>query len=207
MISVFPVFYCGIYKPVIPAHGLITNLPKSAEYAIFRLTIIEKQISKIKRRNKMKNDHTFVYKFFLFSLAMPERMAKYLEKMRKKGYKLVEIRYSCIFVFKKQEIREDLKYVILTEHYRYNLEYKKRKWDDVAFLERRNPQFHGGNGEQCDYLAVDVWYHVYLTRFLTDEDLSALHEYRKRYMIRGQIHIIIFLLSVTFVLIYLLFLR
>lgn len=54
---------------------------------------------------------------------MPERMAKYLEKMRKKGYKLVEIRYSCIFVFKKQEIREDLKYVILTEHYRYNLEY------------------------------------------------------------------------------------
>ena len=39
----------------------------------------------------MKNDHTFVYKFFLFSLAMPERMAKYLEKMRKKGYKLVEI--------------------------------------------------------------------------------------------------------------------
>ena len=82
----------------------------------------------------MKNDHTFVYKFFLFSLAMPERMAKYLEKMRKKGYKLVEIRYSCIFVFKKQEIREDLKYVILTEHYRYNLEYKKRKWDDVAFL-------------------------------------------------------------------------
>ena len=63
----------------------------------------------------MKNDHTFVYKFFLFSLAMPERMAKYLEKMRKKGYKLVEIRYSCIFVFKKQEIREDLKYVILTD--------------------------------------------------------------------------------------------
>ena len=59
----------------------------------------------------MKNDYTFVYKFFLFSLAMPERMAKYLEKMRKKGYKLVEIRYSCIFVFKKQEIREDLKYV------------------------------------------------------------------------------------------------
>ena len=114
---------------------------------------------------------------------------------------------SCIFVFKKQEIREDLKYVILTEHYRYNLEYKKRKWDDVAFLERRNPQFHEGNGEQCDYLAVDVWYHVYLTRFLTDEDLSALREYRKRYMIRGQIHIIIFLLSVTFVLIYLLFLR
>lgn len=46
---------------------------------------------------------------------MPERMAKYLEKMRKKGYKLVEIRYSCIFVFKKQEIREDLKYVILTD--------------------------------------------------------------------------------------------
>ena len=35
MISVFPVFYWGIYKPVIPAHGLITNLPKSAEYAIF----------------------------------------------------------------------------------------------------------------------------------------------------------------------------
>lgn len=31
---------------------------------------------------------------------MPERMAKYLEKMRKKGYKLVEIRYSCIFVSK-----------------------------------------------------------------------------------------------------------
>ena len=48
----------------------------------------------------MKNDHTFVYKFFLFSLATPERMAKYLEKMRKKGYKLVEIRYSCIFVFR-----------------------------------------------------------------------------------------------------------
>lgn len=136
-------------------------------------------------------------------------MAKYLEKMRKKGYKLVEIRYSCIFVFKKQEIRGDLKYVILTEHYRYNLEYKKRKWDDVAFLERRNPQFHEGNGEQCDYLAVDVWYHVYLTRFLTDEDLSALHKhkYRKRYMIRGQIHIIIFLLSAIFVLIYLIFLR
>lgn len=34
MISVFPVFYRGIYKPVIPAHGLITNLPKSAEYAM-----------------------------------------------------------------------------------------------------------------------------------------------------------------------------
>lgn len=34
MISVFPVFYWGIYKPVIPAHGLITNLPKSAEYAM-----------------------------------------------------------------------------------------------------------------------------------------------------------------------------
>lgn len=38
----------------------------------------------------MKNDHTFVYKFFLFSLAMPERMAKYLEKMRKRVTSLLK---------------------------------------------------------------------------------------------------------------------
>ena len=34
MISVSPVFYWGIYKPVIPAQGLITNLPISVYYAI-----------------------------------------------------------------------------------------------------------------------------------------------------------------------------
>lgn len=153
-----------------------------------------------KLRDKQYNE--FIYKVFVLSLLRLDYITEYLEKMRHKGYKLFEIRYSCIFVFKKQEIREDLKYVILTEYYRYNLEYRKRKWDDITFLEKRNSQFHDGNGEQCDYLAVDVWCHVYLTRFLTDEDLSALHEYRKRYMIRGQIHVIIFLLSVLFLLIW-----
>ena len=34
----------------------------------------------------MKNDHTFVYKFFLFSLSMLERIANSLEKLRTKGY-------------------------------------------------------------------------------------------------------------------------
>lgn len=149
------------------------------------------------KEQQMKKNHEFVYKFFLFSLLRIDYMTEYLEKMRSKGYKLVEIRQWCIFVFKKSEIRDDLRYVILTEHFRNDLKYSKRNWDDAEFLEKRNPRFHYTNGEQCSYYVNGVWCHVYLTRCLTDEDVSTLREYRKRHIIGINVQIIIFLIFVA----------
>lgn len=129
----------------------------------------------------------------MFSLLRLDRITDYLNEMRKKGYKLIKIKHWCVFVFQYSKIKDDFKYTILTEHYCFS-SYFKQKWNDIEFLEKRNSRFHKGNGEQCDYLAADVWCHIYLTRLITDEDISALNEYRKKHILKCQMYWIGFLL-------------
>lgn len=140
----------------------------------------------------MNNNSKTVIKIFAFALFRINSLTDYLNEMRVKGYKLIKIRLGCILFFEPTKVRDDLKYVILSEEFHYNLDFEKQKFDDVSFMEKINARFHKGNGEQFDVVNRGVLYHIYLTAFFTSEDLEALKKHRKKYILRNNILWIIF---------------
>lgn len=126
----------------------------------------------------MDNNAKTVYKILLFSLLQIDRITDYLNEMLEKGYKLKKIILGFIFVFEQSKVKDGYRYTILTENWNRG-SYSKQKWNDVFFLEKRNPRFFRNNGEHCDYLYyfLNTWSSIYLTRVITDEDIVALREY------------------------------
>ena len=55
-------------------------------------------------------------------------------------------------VFEKSQKKEGYTYYILTEQYRRDG--RRKKWNDISFLENRNAKFHKGNGLQFEKFKI-----------------------------------------------------
>ena len=149
----------------------------------------------------MKNNSTnIIIGFFPFSLFRIESLTKHLNKMYNYGYKIIEIKFGCILIFKKAAFRDDLKYVILTRHFYRHA--RKRKWNDIEFVESINPHFCKDNGKQFDVYSPEasIRYYVYLTKSISDDDYSNLLKYRKNRLFRVNIIKFLFYLFWLFIL-------
>ena len=83
------------------------------------------------RSNIMENKQR-IYKFFPFAFSKLCSLLKYLNKMYKQGYKIVDINLGCILVFEKTTNKSGYSYYILTEHFSRG---GRTKWNDIKFLE------------------------------------------------------------------------
>lgn len=139
--------------------------------------------------------------FLPFSLFRVESLTKYLNKMYYYGYKIKEIKFGCILIFEKATFRDDLKYVILTRYFYRHA--RKKKWDDIEFLESVNPHFCKDNGKQFDVYSPEasIRYYVYLTKSVSDDNYSDLLKYRKNRLLRVNIIKFLFYLFLFFALI------
>jgi hypothetical protein len=148
----------------------------------------------------MKNNSTdIIIRFFPFSLFRIESLTKYLNKMYNYGYKIIEIKFGCILIFKKSAFRNDLKYIILTRHFYRHA--RKRKWNDIEFLESINSYFCKDNGKQFDVYSPEasIRYYVYLIKSISDDDYLNLLKYRKNRLFRVNIIKFLFYLFLLFV--------
>lgn len=115
--------------------------------------------------------------FFPFATIRIKALADFLNDMGGQGYKLIKIKFDCILYFEKANIKPGRKYYVLTES-RYR-GIKDRRWSDIKFLENRIPDFHYGDGEQLSIFKMrTVFYRIYLTKFISDENNKALEEHR-----------------------------
>ena len=130
----------------------------------------------------MKKDRQKIIKFFPKATMRLDAFTDYLNMMYRQGYKLVNLKLDCFLYFEKVKTNDEYRYIILTEH--YNRSGNKGKWNDIEYLEKRNPCFHNGNGELFFkiYGGVNVRYYIYLTRIVSNEDYAALNEFRKKRM-------------------------
>ena len=126
-----------------------------------------------------------VYKFFPLATVRLESLYKYINRMYENDYKIVDINLDCILVFEKSQKKEGYTYYILTEQWRRDG--KEKKWNDIKFLEKLNPKFHKGNGEQLSKVegALDIFYYIYLTKYISIEEYENLCEYRKKYLLKA----------------------
>ena len=129
----------------------------------------------------MNTEKQIIIKFFPKATLRLNSFTDYLNMMYRQGYKLIDLKLDCFLYFEKEKKRtnDEYRYIILTEH--YNRSGKKGKWNDIEYLEKRNPRFHNGNGELffIIYGDVNVRYYIYLTRIVSNEDCVALNEFRK----------------------------
>ena len=65
-------------------------------------------------RKSMIDKQQKIYKFLPFAFSRLWTLFKYLNKMYKQGYKIVDINLGCILVFEKTTIKSDYSYYILT---------------------------------------------------------------------------------------------
>lgn len=126
-----------------------------------------------------------IYKFFPFVSSRLCSLFKYINRMYENDYKIVDINLDCILVFEKSQKKEGYTYYILTEQYRRDG--RRKKWNDIEFLENRNAKFHKGNGEQLSKVegALDIFYYIYLTKYISIEEYENLCEYRKKYLLKA----------------------
>ncbi len=133
-----------------------------------------------------------IIKFFPFAWFRIESLTDYINEMYRNGYRIIKIKFGCILYFQQEKMRDDLRYVILTRY--FNHKARHRKWDDADFIEKRNASYHRGDGFQFKNIIVtaETAYEVYLTNAITDDDLTALREYRKKHLIKGNAEKIFF---------------
>ncbi len=140
------------------------------------------------------NKKETIIKFFPFAWFRIESLTDYINEMYRNGYRIIKIKSGCILYFQQGKVRDDLRYVILTRH--FNRKARRKKWDDTDFIEKRNASYHHGDGFQFKNIIVtaETAYEVYLTNAVTDDDLTALREYRKKHLIKGNAEKVFFIL-------------
>ncbi len=134
--------------------------------------------------NRMKNKNKTI-RFFPFALYRLDAFSEYLTKLYKSKLTVYRILFGCIIVLTPiKEPKENMRCIILTEHFYINA--RRKKWDDAEFLQKRNHNFQKGNGIQTEIYtySVSTRCFVYLTRKLTQEDVAALKENRKKRIIK-----------------------
>lgn len=124
-------------------------------------------------------------KIFPFALYRIDELEDYLTEMYQSGLLISKILFGFILVFKPiKKAKDDLRCIVLTEH--SNSRARRIKWDDGAFLKKRNSSFHKGDGFQTQAYAffAETKYSVHLTRVMTSEDYEALKQYRKKRIVK-----------------------
>lgn len=135
-------------------------------------------------RKSMIDKQQIIYKFLPFAFSRLCTLFNYLNKMYKQGYKIVDIKLGCILVFEKTTIKSDYRYYILTEHFTRG---RREKWNDIKFLEERNPKFFNTNGEQYKKLdsLVGIYYYIYFSKNISNDEYQFVCDYRKKYIKRA----------------------
>ena len=67
--------------------------------------------------------------------------------MYENDYQIVDIIFDCVLVFEKSPKKDGYTYFILTEECNRG---RRKRWDDIEFLEERSEKFHKSNGEKLD---------------------------------------------------------
>ncbi|MGN0548561.1 MAG: hypothetical protein ACI4IM_03075 [Acutalibacteraceae bacterium] len=129
-----------------------------------------------------------IYKFFPLATVRLWSLYKYINRMYENDYKIVDIILDCVLVFERSQKKEGYMYFILTEQYRRDS--RKKKWNDIEFLEKRNPKFHKGNGEQFEKFKgdLDADYYIYLTKHISMDEYKTLCEYRKNFLLKAIVY-------------------
>lgn len=139
-----------------------------------------------------------IYKFFPFASSRLCSLFKYINRMYENDYKIVDINLDCILVFEKSQKKEGYTYYILTEQYRRDG--RRKKWNDISFLENRNAKFHKGNGLQFEKFKgdMDANYYFYLTKHISKDEYKILCEYRKKHLLKAIVYRFIMYLVALF---------
>lgn len=129
-----------------------------------------------------------IYKFFPLATVRLRSLYNYINQMYENDYKFVDIILDCVLVFEKSQRKEGYMYFILTEQYRRDS--RKKKWNDIEFLEKQNSKFHRGNGEQFEKFKgdLDADYYIYLTKHISMDEYKALCEYRKVFLLKAVVY-------------------
>ena len=127
-----------------------------------------------------------IYKFFPFVSSRLGSLLKYINRMYENDYQIVDIIFDCVLVFEKSPKKDGYTYFILTEECNRG---RRKRWDDIEFLEERSEKFHKGNGEKLDKFnaVLAMNYYVYLTKHISTEEYNEVCEYRKKHLIRANI--------------------
>ena len=146
----------------------------------------------------MKKEKTAT-KIFPFALYRIDALEEYFTQMYQSGLLISKILFGFILIFKPiKRSKDDLRCVVLTRHYYRKA--RRTKWDDGAFLEKRNPKFHKGDGFQTEVYAyfASAKYYINMTGVLATEDFEALKQYRKKRIVKINIlKVLEFLLILT----------
>lgn len=130
---------------------------------------------------KKKKDKNAVKKFFPFAFYRIDALADYLTEMRRKGFMFESMDSFNVLKFRPVKPRDDLKYVVLNYYFpNTGNAWKIRDWD-ILFMKQRFPQFNREFHEQYVSSPRDVFkFVVYCTSVISDEDIEALNQFRKK---------------------------
>lgn len=130
---------------------------------------------------KKKKDKNAVKKFFPFAFYRIDALADYLTEMRRKGFMFESMNSFNVLKFRPVKPRDDLRYVVLNYYFPNSGRADKiRDWD-ILFMKQRFPQFDREFHNQFESSPRDVFkFVVYCTSVISDEDIEALKQFRKK---------------------------
>lgn len=157
----------------------------------------------------MKNKNQ-IKKFFPFAFYRPDKLAEYLTEMRRQGFMFEDMSMFNVLKFKPVKPRDDLRYVVLNYYFPNTGRADKiRDWD-ILFMKQRFPQFDREFHKRFVSSPRDVYkFAIYCTSVISDEDIEALKQFRKKrlkkinafkissYLFLTVLFIILFVLALT----------
>lgn len=128
----------------------------------------------------MKNEN-YIKKFFPFAFYRPDKLAEYLTEMRRQGFMFEDMSTFNVLKFKPVNPRDDLRYVVLNYYFpNTGNAWKIRDWD-ILFMKQRFPQFDREFHNCFKSSSRDVYkFVIYCTSVISDEDIEALKQFRKK---------------------------
>lgn len=134
---------------------------------------------------KKKKDINTVKKFFPFAFYRPDKLADYLTEMRRQGFMFESMNMFNVLKFRQVKPRIDLRYVVLNYYFPNSGRADKiRDWD-ILFMKQRFPQFDKEFHKQFISSPRDAFkFVVYYSSVISDEDIEALKQFRKKRLIK-----------------------
>lgn len=128
---------------------------------------------------------TEIRKFFPFAFYRPDKLADYLTEMRRQGFMFESMSMFNVLKFKPVKPRNDLRYVVLNYYFpNTGSAWKIRDWD-ILFMKQRFPQFDREFHKQFESSPRDAFkFIIYCSSMISDEDIEALKQFRKKRLIK-----------------------
>lgn len=134
---------------------------------------------------KKSKEINTVKKFFPFAFYRPDKLADYLTEMRRQGFMFESMNTFNVLKFRQVKPRNDLRYVVLNYYFPNSGRADKiRDWD-ILFMKQRFPQFDREFHNWFESSPRDAFkFVIYCTSVITDEDVEALKQFRKKRLIK-----------------------